>query len=160
MTPDTSTSRPDLPQRTHPAHGVFPQLNKPTIVFLTVCTKGRAPWLATDAVHDLLVATWTAATAWLVGRYIVMPDHIHLFAGPGGSDVPLDNWVKFWKSQFTKRHDDRSHRWQPDHWDRRLRDNDSYDGKWEYVRANAVRHRLVQRAEDWPYAGELNVLPW
>ena len=45
-------------------------------------------------------------------------------------------------------------------WDRRLRDSDSYEEKWEYIRNNPVRHKLVTRAEDWPYQGELNVLKW
>ena len=139
---------------------MFRELNKPTIVFVTDCTRGRSPWLATDAVHDLLVATWSEATAWHVGRYIVMPGHVHLFAGPGGLDVPLDNWVRYWKSLFTKRHANPSHPWQPDHWDRRLRDGESYDNKWHYVRENAVRHGLVERPEQWRYAGELNVLAW
>src|SRR5437870_5293667 len=60
----------------------------PTIVFLTVCTKDRRPWLATDETHDLLREVWIASAAWLVGRYVVMPDHVHLFARPGGMDVP------------------------------------------------------------------------
>jgi hypothetical protein len=37
------------------------------------------------------------------------------------------------------------HRWQTDHWDRRLRSDESYAEKWEYVRCNAVRHGLVAR---------------
>jgi len=35
-----------------------------------------------------------------VGRYVVMPDHIHLFAAPGELQEPLENWIRFWKSQF------------------------------------------------------------
>jgi putative transposase len=152
--------RADLPQRAHPAHGVARELNKPTIVFLTVCTKGRQRWLASEDVHDLLRSVWSAATAWLVGRYVIMPDHLHLFAGPNGLEIPFDNWVRYWKSQFTRLHNDPSHRWQSDHWDRRLRDGESYEDKWEYVRLNPVRHGLIDRADDWRYAGELNVLPW
>jgi len=149
-----------LPKRSHPAHGVKPRAGQPVIVYLTVCTKRRVPWLATPEAHRLLIQTWKNATAWLVGRYVVMPDHLHLFAEPGTPELPFDNWVRFWKSRFTKAHGDALHEWQVDHWDRRLRNEDSYDEKWNYVRNNPVRHKLVSRAEDWPFQGELSPLPW
>jgi putative transposase len=119
----------NLPNRSRPAHGVAFRLGQPTIVYLTVCTRNRSPWLATPEVHALLVKMWMGATAWLVGRYVIMPDHIHLFAAPGRPELPFDNWVKFWKSRFSAAHRDRGHEWQVDHWDRRLRSGDSYDEK-------------------------------
>ena len=147
--------------RKHPPHhSLIERHNTPLIVFLTVCTKDRRPWLATDEVHALLRSVWTDASAWLVGRYVLMPDHVHLFAAPGGAGIVFDNWVKYWKSQFSKRHLDVTHRWQTDHFDRRLRDGENYEQKWEYVRTNPVRHGLVARVEDWPYHGELSPLPW
>jgi putative transposase len=142
-------------------------------VFLTVCTKDRNPWLANPVVHELLRAVWTDARAWLVGRYVLMPDHIHLFCAPnedgsaGASPSqeehslpPLDNWVRYWKSQFTKRGQNAQRRWQPDHWDTRLKHEESYDAKWNYVRNNPVRAGLVVHPEDWSYNGELHVLRW
>ena len=129
-------------------------------MFLTVCTRGRRPWLASAEVHELLVDVWKGASAWLVGRYVLMPDHVHLFAGLAEEDVPPDDWVRYWKSMFSKRHGIPQHRWQAGYWDRRLLRAESYDEKWEYVRLNPVRHGLVARAEDWPFQGEINVLPW
>lgn len=149
-----------LPVRKRPAHGVHIIPYQPTIVFLTVCTSDHTPWLATPAVHDLLRTVWQEADAWLVGRYVIMPGHLHLFCAPGASDITLDNWVRYWKSQFTKRHGDPRHRWQDGHWDTRLRNGESYDAKWEYVRDNPRRHGLVKRASQWPYQGEIHELPW
>jgi len=149
-----------LPSRKRPAHGVLIQGNNPVIVFLTVCTKHRVPWLADDGVHALLRTIWTECSAWLVGRYMIMPDHIHLFVAPGSIELPFDHWVRYWKSQFVKKHGVPNHRWQTGHWDRRLRRSESYSDKWEYVRANPVRHGLVQRPDDWPFQGEIHVLPW
>jgi len=160
MTDITPDPRDRLPQRGHPAHGVKAQTDLPTIIFLTVCTKNRNPWLASADIHDLLVRVWSAATAWIVGRYVVMPDHLHLFATPGTPELPLENWVKYWKSRFSNAHRNLAHEWQVDHWDRRLRSDDSYDQKWKYVRNNPVRHGLVKAAEDLPYQGEVNVLRW
>src|SRR5262245_22817277 len=121
--------------RRHPAHGVKSRSDLPTIVFLTVCAKDRKRWLATHQVHVLLREVWASATAWLVGRYVIMPDHIHLFAAPGRPLVSLDNWVQYWKSIFTKQCPPGAfRRWETDHWDTRLRDIDGYRAKWEYVR--------------------------
>lgn len=159
--------------RQHPAHGVLISSHGPTIVFLTVCTRDRKPWLVNVEVHELLRTVWVDAKAWLVGRYVLMPDHVHLFcapneegsagASPSQSDFslpPLDNWVRYWKSQFSKRGKNPQHRWQPDHWDTRLRREESYDTKWDYARNNPVRAGLVVRPEDWPYRGETHVLRW
>ena len=71
-----------FPARKRPAHGVNFDPGKPTIIFVTVCTKKRRPWLAVPSVHALLREVWTVADVWLVGQYVIMPDHIHLFASP------------------------------------------------------------------------------
>ncbi len=146
--------------RRHPVHGVWLPPGQPVIVFLTVCTRHRRRWLATAANHNLLLSIWRRATAWCVGRYVILPDHLHLFAAPGELNTDLDGWVRFWKSQFSKAHRNPEHRWEVDHWDRRLRSGNSYDEKWEYVVENPVRHGLAKRAEDWPYHGEVFQLEW
>lgn len=147
-------------RRRHPVHGVLITSASPTIVFLTTCTKNRIPWLATSEVHTLLRRAWLNATARLVGRYVIMPDHIHLFAALGPREIDFDNWVRYWKSIVSKAHGNKDHRWQTDHWDRRMRTAQDCAAKWEYVWQNPVRHGLVSRAEDWPYQGELNRFEW
>ncbi|MCS6910465.1 MAG: hypothetical protein NZM11_07840 [Anaerolineales bacterium] len=88
------------PSRRHPAHPpVIEALNRSIIVFLTVCTKDRQPILANPFMHDLLIHAWSIADHWLVGRYVIMPDHIHLFCAPATwPTMPLKNWVTYWKS--------------------------------------------------------------
>lgn len=132
------------------------------IIFLTVCTKNRRPILATASMHSRLRMVWMHANHWLVGRYMIMPDHIHLFSAPATiPPLPLGNWVRFWKSEISKAvgAGEDAH-WQRDFWDVQLRQSDSYAAKWEYVRNNPVRAGLVPRTEDWPFQGELNVLRW
>ena len=148
------------PSRRHPDHGILEIPNQSTIIFLTVCTKGRSPWLAAEEHHAILRSVWSEATAWLVGRYVLMPDHLHLFAAPGNPELPLENWVKYWKSQFSKANPNKGKRFQTDHWDTRLRQGDSYDEKWAYVVNNPVRHKLVAQPEDWPYQGVIFDLVW
>ena len=149
-----------MPVRTHPAHGVKYSEGQPTIVFDTVCTKDRNAWLANDDVHELLRHVWVDASGWLVGRYIIIPDHIHLFAVQGKIEIEFKDRVKYWKSQFTTRHKIAGHRWQTDDWDTRMRTGQQYEEKWQYVRLNAVRHGLVESPENWPYQGSLHELRW
>ena len=147
-------------QRSRQASGVFHVDGQPTIVYDTVCTKGRVPWLATDAIHTLLRDVWTNAEAWAMGRYMIMPDHIHFFAGFTGSLISYANWVQYWKSQFSQHHQVRSHRWQANDWDTRMRNWQQYDEKWEYVRWNPVRHGLVDHPDKWPYQCTIHDLRW
>jgi putative transposase len=151
-------------QRKTPVHfPVYEKGNLSSIVFLTVCTKDRKPILAHDDVHDVLLRAWRDAGEWSVGRYVIMPNHIHLFCGPAKFEYPsLMKWVKYWKT-VASRHwprPDEHPVWQVDSWDRQLRRGESYSTKWEYVAQNPVRHGLVLRADDWKHQGEMNVLPW
>ncbi len=157
---DGGDAVPPKPVRKHPARGVFLSSQEPTIVFLTVCTKDRQPWLAQQHVHDALVQVWRGATAWLVGRYVLMPDHLHLFCAPGDMAVPLNTWVAYWKRQFSCLHLPGTGAWQRDCWDTRMRREESYSARWEYVRLNPVRAGLCVNPDEWPYQGEIHVLRW
>jgi hypothetical protein len=39
-----------------------------------------------------------------------------------------------------------------------LRSSETYSEKWNYVVENPARAGLVTRADDWPYAGEIEIL--
>jgi hypothetical protein len=43
---------------------------------------------------------WLNATAWLVGDYLLMPDHLHLFCAPRDIDMPIETWIRYWKRDF------------------------------------------------------------
>jgi REP element-mobilizing transposase RayT len=80
--------------RKRPHYKIRPAIARPTIVFLTLCTANRHPILANDIAHRAIVSAWQAASAWRVGRYVIMPDHAHLFVTPGQPELPLVNWIK------------------------------------------------------------------
>lgn len=150
--------------RKHPPH--FPPIerhNTPIIVFVTICTHKRKPILANNDAHQLLCTAWRTWPTWLVGRYMIMPDHIHLFCAPADlHPQPLTKWLSFWKSHVARSWPSPKNRpiWQRHFWDTQLRRGESYSEKWEYVVENPVRASLVTQSEDWPYQGELNVLQW
>jgi putative transposase len=144
--------------RKHPPH--FPPIerhNKGIILFVTVCAKERKRLLANDMTHNLLRAAWTTQASWLVGRYVIIPDHIHLFCAPADLVPPaLEPWVRFWKSHVSKNWRDPAQLpiWQRDFWDTQLRRSENYDEKWQYVLENPVRAGFVRCPEEWPYQGE------
>jgi len=134
--------------RKHPVHlDVHDRRDAPIIVYLTVCTKRRKPILANPAAHELFRASWREARSWLVGRYVVMPDHIHLFCAPaidcgetcaapsqaseatglgrhgGRPSSSLEKWIVFWKSHSARhwRDKDDAPIWQRHFWDTQLR---------------------------------------
>ncbi|MEO7414358.1 MAG: transposase [Opitutaceae bacterium] len=95
---------------------------------------------------------------WSVGRYVIMPDHVHFFARPHRSAKSLSNFMRDWKKWTAVRVmcalGIAAPVWQPEFFDHVLRSAASYSEKWEYVRLNPVRARLVGTPEAWPYSGE------
>ena len=176
--------------RRRPAHHPpIERFNEPAIVLVTVCTKDRIPVLACDAVHQICRDMWRVADFWRAGRYMIMPDHVHLFCAPGRIPMPsLRQWVEFWKSQIARRvavtyggptsasagradgvepvppagppGRKTSKLWQRDFWDTQMRSRAHYDEKWTYVRMNPVRQGLVAAPDEWPFQGEGYPLAW
>jgi REP element-mobilizing transposase RayT len=133
---------------------------KNPVYFITTCVQGRVPVLADERAHAILLAEWRDADArhgWRVGRYVVMPDHVHFFCMPGPTAKPLSEFMQAWKTWTSRRLLAQMDRppplWQPRFFDHVLRSRDSYGEKWSYVAANPVRAGLVERAEAWPHAG-------
>ena len=153
-----------LPERSSPAkQSIHDVGNRSNIVFVTVCSKARKPIFNHEDIHELLRGIWQSDELWLVGKYVILPDHIHLFCAPARAEhCSVRKWIQYWKAQASRAwpRQDEKPLWQAQAWDRQLRQGDSYSQKWEYVRSNPVRHGLVDIAEDWPYQGEINVLRW
>jgi putative transposase len=137
--------------------------NLAQIVFLTVCAQDRKPIFAKPEVHTLIVSSWQRAKRWSVGRYVIMPDHIHLFCSPATFPAePIRTWVKYWKTLVSTvwPYPEDQPIWQQDCWDTQLRRGDRYSEKWEYVRNNPIRAGLSTTPAQWPYQGQLNILMW
>jgi putative transposase len=134
---------------------------KQPVYFITTCVAGRRPLLADEKVHAVLREEWRGMSVrhgWTVGRYVIMPDHVHFFLSPqAGAARALPGAVGKWKEWTAKRvlalGPTPAPLWQAEFFDHLLRSAESRAGKWEYVRENPVRAGLVARAEDWPFAG-------
>jgi putative transposase len=146
--------------RRNPSAGVHIQLGRPNIVLLTVTTENRKSGLADSLAHQLLRETWTSATAWQVGDYLLMPDHLHLFCAPRDLSFTIERWITFWKRDFHRRHQREDLKFQSRGWHHRLRENEDYSAKWLYVQENPIRKKLVNCFEEWPFKGTIHQLPW
>jgi REP-associated tyrosine transposase len=153
---------PDSVGRRHPVHhDPVEKFNRANMVFLTVCIKNRRPILADPNAHTVLLHWWHKSTHWLAGRYVILPDHVHLFCAPGSADRPLQKWVAYWKNGVARELKTGTETfWQRDFWDVQMRSFNNYETQWEYVRHNPVRHGLVESPELWPYQGEIHMLDW
>ncbi|HZE57819.1 MAG TPA: transposase [Chthoniobacterales bacterium] len=151
---------------------IFQKYN-PTVYFVTFNTHLRRRILASEAVQRAFVAYCKRAAQHDigVGRFVIMPDHVHLFVSFGiGAQLTLGEWIKGLKRwldaalriravQPVGRVGQRLRSfWQPGFHDHVLRNDESYSGKWNYVRENPVRAGLVPHADEWPYAGEIVVI--
>ena len=137
---------------------IFQSYDSP-LYFITINTSLRKPLLARKEVHSSfrLYAEKNAAMGRTVGRYVIMPDHVHFFARIGREDQ-LSVFIQLLKqsiSKTLKQAGEPAPYWQVGFFDHVLRHSESYSEKWNYVRANPVRAGLVTAAEEWPYQGEI-----
>ena len=94
-------SVPPVAARRHPSRNSVMTYrdNRAIMLFVTVVADNRKPILANHAAHDCIVNAWKAATEWTVGRYVIMPDHVHFFCAPATYPPPdFHRWMKRWKS--------------------------------------------------------------
>ena len=134
----------------------------PPLFFVTICTIHRHKIGDLEAAHRAFEAYIRRAYdefGVAVGRYVVMPDHMHLFVR-GGHDFKLAQWVNGLKRPISValRATIKRPLWQPGFFDHVLRNDESYSQKWAYVWENPVRAGLVTRADQWPFQGEFVVI--
>jgi REP element-mobilizing transposase RayT len=130
------------------------------LYFVTFCTHERQRFLAKNEVHNAFVVFAKRATDNFnvaVGRYVIMPDHVHFFLR-GSDNFRLGAWIGGLKQALAKaamlsRRNGQI--WEEGFFDHILRSNESYAQKWNYVRENPVRAGLVKSAAEWPYQGEI-----
>ena len=129
------------------------------LYFVTFNTWKRRTLLTNDSVHEAFryYAEKNLERGFGVGRYVIMPDHIHLFVRVG-IEQQLTQYIRLMKQTLTKqiREEDRMDRvWQPGFFDHVMRSSESYSEKWMYARMNPVRADLVTEPDEWKYQGEI-----
>jgi putative transposase len=133
--------------------------------FVTFNTYKRRRLLARSEVHDAFREFCIRAQDHnvAVGRYVLMPNHVHLFVVIPEHDTTLEKWVQSLRSVLGKallRLGIAKPHWQEGFFDHLLRSSESYSEKWDYVRMNPVRAGLSRSPKEWPYQGEIMSLPF
>ena len=136
------------------------QTGAPSLYFVTFCAWNRKPIFANEPLYAAFLAFARQGhqdQGIAVGRYVLMPDHIHVFvAGP--PEFKLSSWARMLKIALGKilgQCGCHPPFWQRGFFDHLVRSSESYRQKWEYVRDNPVRAGLTERYEDWPFQGEV-----
>jgi len=137
---------------------IFPSVQP--FYFVTFNSHKRVPLLARDEIHDAFRSFCFRAEAHniAIGRYVIMPDHIHLFVAFPITGLTLSEWMGGLKTVLGKqllRLGIQKPHWQEGFFDHVLRSAESYSQKWDYVRMNPVRAGLCEKPEQWPYQGEI-----
>ncbi len=141
----------DLPERQRLHHSAPSWVKEGSLYFVTACTLPRgANQLCRPKVGRSLVESavfYHERERWWLSLFLLMPDHFHaLMAVPGGQS--LSETMRAWKSYQTKQH---GILWQEGFFDHRLRSDESWTDKANYICLNPVRAGLVETAGDWPY---------
>ena len=92
---------PNEPGRKHLPHlppREFP--NQSVIIYVTQVVVGRRGLLARSEAVETILNAWRRADHWLVGRYVIMPDHLHVFVSAEGSRS-LSKWAGSLKNYLT-----------------------------------------------------------
>jgi REP element-mobilizing transposase RayT len=87
---------------------------------VTFNTHRRRRLLANERVHERFVAFGKAGLARgiAIGRYVIMPDHIHLFVG-GSLDFVLVQWMRILKRSLSGAIHEAAPHWQSGFFDNR-----------------------------------------
>ena len=145
-------SAPDfMPQRKSLPHNIPAWVESGSMYFLTLCCKPRGHnQLCRPDVASRLFESAShrhGKGEWFVRLIVLMPDHLHALLSVQ-SEQALTKSIRLWKS-FLARHVGII--WQRDFFEHRVRHDESWEAKADYMRANPVRAGLASDISNWPY---------
>ena len=119
--------------------------------FITCCTIDRLEQtlLQPAIAHGLLdsIAHRVGKGGWWAHAVTIMPDHVHLVLS-FPQEAVITKCIRDWKHWTAHRH---GIRWQRDFFEHRLRNDESFDEKVDYVLQNPVRAGLAADWRDWAF---------
>jgi REP element-mobilizing transposase RayT len=145
----------DRPQWKKLPHDIPPWVKDDAIYFLTLCTvpQGDNHLCHPDIfqrLYESVVHREALGQSW-VPLLLLMPDHLYMLVS--FNPVPsVVHAVSAWK-RYTARY--LGIAWQSDFYEHRLRRDESFVEKANYIRLNPVRAGLVSEPEAWPYVRDM-----
>ena len=125
---------------------------------VTICSKDRRPTfysspLSADVIECLKEEA--ERTRFILLAYCLMPDHMHILAIPGTSNVSLSRFIGGFKSKSTRRawqHGGDGQVWQDSFYEHIVRGNEHLHTVAEYIVANPVRKGLTAVVGEYEHA--------
>jgi len=132
-------------------HEIPSWVSSADIWFITICCQRREFVQLTkkETANSLLesVRYRHEHRFWYAHIFLLMPDHCHaLLSFP--EDRKITQVVRDWK-RWTARA--LGIEWQVDFFEHRLRREEYFSQKWDYILQNPVRANLVTSVENWPF---------
>jgi len=133
------------------------------IFFITICCAVRE--INSFAKPDIARLIFDAMKCyqerqrWWIYFALIMPDHLHFLVNIGKHEkmaTVIKSWKRFLATQYAIT-------WQKDFFDHRIRNEEQFHEKYQYIRNNPVRKGLVETPDEWPYHWHnytLNGLNW
>jgi putative transposase len=121
--------------------------------FVTSITSGRRRLFQVTQNAELLLEilqSYRHQGYYKLHAFVVMPDHIHLLLTP--QDVAVERAVGFIKGGFSRRLESKLAVWQRGFTDHRVRDEEDFRIRREYIHQNPVRAYLVDSPEKYAYS--------
>ncbi|MBD5779827.1 transposase [Pelagicoccus sp. NFK12] len=113
-------------------------------------TRPRQPGLTAGDLPQQLLETvqfYHRRHTWHCRLFLLMPDHLHaLIAFPSRDSMTktIANWKRYTARTL-------SIDWQTNFFDHRIRNDENWELKAQYIRENPVRAGLVKHSQDWPH---------
>jgi REP element-mobilizing transposase RayT len=135
----------------HLDHEILSWVFEASVYFITVCAEPRKknhfckPDLGAVVLESIRFRNEKGI--WFCHLVLLMPDHVHLLLSFPDSPS-YSRKIGEWKHYLARHH---GIIWQVNFFDHRLRDQENFDQKAEYILQNPVRAGLIKEAKDWPY---------
>jgi putative transposase len=133
--------------------------------FFTVALEDRASRALTDHIGNLRAAMRQTRRSqpFAIDAIVVLPEHLHVVMTLPDDDADYPNRWRLIKRRFTEgvsrtgtaiaRHrNGELALWQRRYWEHTIRDDRDFERHVDYIHFNPVKHRLVDRVQDWPYS--------
>ena len=136
------------------------------VCFITVCVQNSRRAFLRPEISQIVLDVLRSEQdrlACSVFTYCLMPDHLHYLVQPcedGTSVLTFTDQFKGKSTNLSWTVGWRGKLWQRGYWDHIVRNEESLVAISQYILDNPVRKGLVAKAEDWPWSGHMNPLPW
>ena len=121
------------------------------VFFITIncAVRGQNTLATTEIATPLFdgLKTYQKQRKWWIYLALLMPDHLHMLVSFSPL-VTMSKTVADWK-KYQARH--LKIDWQRNFFDHRIRTEEQFIEKYDYIRMNPVRKNLVATPENWQY---------